>query len=83
MPSPEWTQRIALHLSIRNRGVLLKAGANRKTSKRPPAKRVALNSPRSDGFKVGTSALTILGLRTTGRASGLKINQYNIVKRDS
>ncbi len=30
-------------------------------SKRPPAKRVALNSPRSGGFKVGTSVLTSLG----------------------
>jgi len=44
-------------------------------SKRPPAKRVALNSPRSGGFKVGTSVLTSLGSRTTGRASGLKIHQ--------
>ena len=43
-------------------------------SKRPPAKRVALNSPHSGGFKVGTSVLTSLGSRTTGRASGLKIN---------
>ncbi len=49
-------------------------------SKRPPAKRVALNSPRSGGFKVGTSVLTSLGSRTTGRASGLKINQQKMVQ---
>jgi len=36
------------------------SGSN-ATSKRPPAKQVAFNSPRSGGLKVGTSVLTSLG----------------------
>ena len=55
--------------------LILFVSCQREASKRPPAKRVALNSPHSGEFKAGTSVLTSLGSRTTGRASGLKINQ--------
>ena len=45
------------------------------SSKRPPAERVAFNSPHSGGLKVGTSVPYSLGSRTIpNRRDGLKIN---------